>query len=537
MARGALWLLPFLAGRPARADDLRRLSLENSFTADDSNPEVAAPAFTSPIGMSNDASEIVKGMMETFLHKNELQPGEAECLVNGSSEFAGEVTQVVSRTVGLMQTMMHTKRSSGNTDAIAPSSINDEAGGISDMVDSINDGDDFGAEASSSNSESEKEKSNAKKQLDYFYGGGRRLQGKALNPAAMAMSATFVTMQIGTTMRQMVHLAHEVVKKCVHADALAAFQMAGKHMRNIKYLEGRLHANGKEIAVEMANATKAYENHDLRGFGRGVGTAMRKVLLSQSNSSDLPEGPPNSSALANLSEGLIEGFFGEGASLTVTSDDYPMPVKIDLHHCTQENLKFFQQVWSESLWLFATEDMDGTPTNITASQKKAQFGTAMAFSMMQVPGALRQCNLGDDEVEMLMDSLKAMGKGNSFQFTWPDGSINKDEVAEKMADSVQAWSTSDFRKIGQKLGRLLQEFAVRAYPQKYSVDGGLLKKLLPQKGHVHSALITWVVPGLAASLLAGLLALRLVRRRPGSPTSPSDLGWDVEDPASDSGVE
>jgi len=556
--RGALVLATALRSAAAGSgDQARRLSeissMESSFTADDANPEVSASTDSDGASsLESQASQIVSGIMETFLHENELEPGEMECLVNGSSQFAGEVTAVSSRAAALLQSTMRTKSSSSSSllgSSHQKSSVNDQAGDISSMVDRIADGEDITPEDSSGSSDAPDsggseadsgEQESAEQELGLFFGSDRRLEG--LNAAAMAMSATFVGMQLGGTMQQMVTLAHEVVKKCVHADALAAFQLAGVHMRSLQYMEGRFRANGKEIAVELANATKAYEDHNPHEFGRNVGKALRKVLLSSSNGTQLPEGPPNTSAMANMSAGLIEGFFGPGAALDVKSDDYPMPVHIDMHQCMSENVKFFQQVWAETMFLFAQEDLDGNAiNNISGAQKKAQFGTTVAFSMMQLPSALKQCNLGSDEQDVLEDAIKAMGKGTSFKFTWPDGSIDKDEVANKMADSVKAWSELDYHTIGTKLGRLLQEFAVKAYPQKYAMDGDLLRQLRPNlKGsrtRRRSALMAWVAPGLAASLLAGLLALRMVRagRAPGD--AAGGRGWDPEDQLSGMGAE
>lgn len=557
-------LVPLLAAstlRAALAQELQAVdgqarwlsaisSMQSSFTADDSNSEVGASTDSdSKTSLDSQASQIVSGIMETFLHENELEPGEMECLVNGSSQFAAQVTAVSSHAAALLQSVTKTKSSSSSSllgSSHQQSSVNDQAGDISSMVDSINDGEDMPQDTSgssdapdSSGSEADPAPS-AEQELGLFFGSDRRLEG--LNAAAMAMSATFVGMQLGGTMQQMVTLAHEVVKKCVHADALAAFQLAGVHMRSLQYMEGRFRANGKEIAVELANATKAYEDHNPHEFGRNVGKALRKVLLSSSNGTQLPEGPPNTTAMANMSAGLIEGFFGPGAALDVKSDDYPMPVHIDMHQCMSENVKFFQQVWAETMFLFAQEDLDGNAiNNMSGAQKKAQFGTTVAFSMMQLPSALKQCNLGSDEQDVLEDAIKAMGKGTSFKFTWPDGSIDKDEVANKMADSVKAWSELDYHTIGTKLGRLLQEFAVKAYPQKYAMDGDLLRQLRPNlKGsrtRRRSALMAWVAPGLAASLLAGLLALRMVRQRRAPGDEDGGRVWDPEDQPSGMGAE
>ncbi|CAK0902440.1 unnamed protein product [Prorocentrum cordatum] len=62
-------------------------SMESTFTADDSNSEVSAPSDSdSASSLDSQASQIVSGIMETFLHENELEPGEMECLVGWREE-------------------------------------------------------------------------------------------------------------------------------------------------------------------------------------------------------------------------------------------------------------------------------------------------------------------------------------------------------------------------------------------------------------------------------------------------------------------
>merc|ERR1740127_430640 len=112
-------------------------------------------------------------------------------------------------------------------------------------------------------------------------------------------------------------LSHTVLKNCLHGDALQALKRAGARMRNIDAVGDKFLSNGADIVGEMSDAVERYEGRDLHGFGKDIGTALRKVLLSNSTDASLPEGLPKADVLANVTEGLVEGFFGQGMALDV----------------------------------------------------------------------------------------------------------------------------------------------------------------------------------------------------------------------------
>jgi len=313
----------------------------------------------------------------------------------------------------------------------------------------------------------------AAKSLALFYG-NRRLQA-----AAVAMSAPMVFMQLGLSVHQIVELTREIVKKCVRGDALRAFQTAGEHMKNLDYIEGRLIANGADVASELADSLTAYQQNDFRTFGNSIGKALRKVLLSRSASAGLPEGLPGKLVLANVTTGVLRGFFGEGFALDIQVPKRDAAIHVDLHQCVDRNLRFFQSIWASTMLFYAqkaSQDEQGT----VAQQDRAPWGATLAVTMMQVPSALRRCGIGKEEEQMLMDSVRTLGSGTHYHLKQPAlGAVTHDEMAAAMATTVKDWARKDWYQFGLDVGKLLQAMFVTVYSQKYEVDGsGKLRKRL-----------------------------------------------------------
>lgn len=114
------------------------------------------------------------------------------------------------------------------------------------------------------------------------------------------------------------------------------------------------------------------------------------------------------------------------------------------------------------------------------------YGSAVLV-LMEIPSALRKCNMTLEQEEMLLDSLR------TYQFQNPtlglsihdDGAIG---VGDEVTGAVRDWAQHDWRSCGMHLGALLRELVLGFFPQKYSVDGaGKLRKQLLGASAVGSA--------------------------------------------------
>merc|ERR1719330_267080 len=133
----------------------------------------------------------------------------------------------------------------------------------------------------------------------------------------------------------------------------------------------------------------------------------------------MPEGLPGDEELGNVTTGLLQGFFGRGMYLEVFDKQDPYDsISVDMNMCVNRNLGFFQQVWSEAIFMIARAVASGAPDMDALDDNKAklQFGTQLAFTMMQVPGAMKKCGISSDQEDMVMDSLKALGSHTKYRF-------------------------------------------------------------------------------------------------------------------------
>jgi hypothetical protein len=343
--------------------------------------------------------------------------------------------------------------------------------------------------------------------------------------AAAAMTI-LVMPQLGANLEELVTLSHTVMQNCLHGDALQALHRAGQRMRSMEQVEGHFLANGADIIQEMSDAVERYEGQDFHGFGNDIGIAARKVLLSNSTDSTLPEGLPQADVMANVSQGLLDGFFGRGmaADVNLRGSDPSGNIHVDLHDCMTRNKQFFQSAWASTMYLFAREDAQGHSSIArNLGNHRAQVGTALALTMMQVPKALGRCGITPAQEEMMIDSVKALGHGARFRMETPVSADNldKDTVALGVAETVKSWSTMRWHTFGQDLGRLMQAMVAEVFPQKYSVDGAgrLQAQILVDTATPHNAVAARVGgalhtkgSSLAFVVCLGLVALLAFRR-------------------------
>merc|ERR1719343_1524959 len=104
---------------------------------------------------------------------------------------------------------------------------------------------------------------------------------------------------------------------------------------------------------------------------------------------------PGEEELGNVTSGMMQGFWGPGSYMDVTTKngDPNNPIHIDMNTCVHNNIGFFQQVWAGTMYVFAQKASQGADNGLSSSKGKLQFGTTLAFTMLEVPGALSKCNV------------------------------------------------------------------------------------------------------------------------------------------------
>merc|ERR1712151_563221 len=131
-----------------------------------------------------------------------------------------------------------------------------------------------------------------------------------------------VGMELAASLSNLYRIQKDLAKSCLKGDMLNEFATASENLGNMTFVGGRLVANGADILEELSNALSSYEHRNYRAFGKDMGTAWRKVALSQRANSDLSEPAPK--AIEDVTQGLVYGFFGSGFKWQVMTDSAPL---------------------------------------------------------------------------------------------------------------------------------------------------------------------------------------------------------------------
>jgi len=312
------------------------------------------------------------------------------------------------------------------------------------------------------------------------------------------------SMQVAKEVQNLASLGQQVMDKCLQTDGKQTLQTAAANAKDPQYLAKSMSANGITAAGTMATAMDSWKSGDAAGFGTNIGTVLREVFLSSNTDGSLPEGLPDKSTLGNVTGGLLDGFFGKGSTATVSTPESTWT--IDMDKCVGNNLPLMQYMYS-NLFSGLAKAASGSTTSSSAfdsSSGSSSQATSIMMTMMQMPGALKQCGIGSEQEQALKDAFAA-GSLPNMDMNMPDtGSMSKTDAVQAAASTASAYSqlVSDpttATSFGESLGKNLQS-VLSSVSDKYYVDkSGRLRKRLT----VLSA--TTGVFGGATSMIAPLL--------------------------------
>eukprot|EP00425_Heterocapsa_triquetra_P031115 CAMPEP_0195104264 /NCGR_PEP_ID=MMETSP0448-20130528/72994_1 /TAXON_ID=66468 /ORGANISM="Heterocapsa triquestra, Strain CCMP 448" /LENGTH=477 /DNA_ID=CAMNT_0040140071 /DNA_START=63 /DNA_END=1496 /DNA_ORIENTATION=- len=312
----------------------------------------------------------------------------------------------------------------------------------------------------------------------------QELRQKRINPAVQAAE---LTQTLAASSYGVVALATPYISNCSHGPAAQSIVEAAQHLQSMRYVAGGLMANGADVMMELTAATDAVVHHQHRVFGNDIGRACRKVLLS-GKGAKLPEAP-TVPQLANVSEGLIEGFFGPGSTLLLPPSNLPLfgpwsdggdvkfmkppafaskGLKIDLHACVEKNRAYFESVMT-GVWLFFAQNDPMWQRELHSDEEPAVFPRLL----WGLPKALRRCGIDEVQEQMLMESIMAplMTHGiASLTLPSHDDKMTTEKMLRELKDACEDWSQKKWHAFGGDLGKMLRRLVMGVFPQKYSVD-------------------------------------------------------------------
>lgn len=454
--------------------------------------------------LSQDSMAVVSGLVESFMHKVQLQPGERTCLERNVGQLTGDIMGTVGDIVTAIEALVQGKGTIQKQNT---------GGVVSAGIDS-------------------------------------------------AMKIT-----------SLVALSTQLVKNCVHGDALLLLKETAHHLINGTYLEHRFIVNGVDIAHSLSDSVVAFESKDFHRFGADIGFALRKILLSNAiNGTTLPEGMPDDVVIQKCTDGLMKGFFVEGSAVEITDTVHPdIDVTIDLHQCIAGNSDFFKELWEAAWNLIASLSMNAEQHGLDIKKmgqafqrndgKQPKWAGELMIAMMQFPMALSRCGVAQQMQDQFMEALQSL---NSLRvqvrlpddrFRAADDATKTEETTARMAKAVEAFTKWNFEEFGFEIGKMLRELVMLAFPQQSpqqsavgaaaggplpvgAAAGGpvqrkyshtdLLKTMKPKKSDVVPE-VTAIIGGAAVSMLVVKFSLVVVRLRRSAPSQ--------SDPSATSDVE
>jgi len=384
------------------------------------------PSVTHDEEWSGRSSEIVEGLLEAFLHKVSLHKGEKDCIQGRISSIAASFTTAAEDSVSTIRKGLAMRHDSNQ-----PMIMNQ----VTEMVPFLLDG-----------------------------------AGKVMG---------------------MVKLGERLMESCVLGDTVQLLNTTAKHLANVTYLQKRLVVNGVDILESLTDSVLEWDRQEYRKFGYDIGTALRKILLSKANANgrQLPEGPAENEAIQDATEGLMRGFLNRGDKMIVTdAADPSVYIAVDLHKCLGDNRDFFRSVWTSAWTLVASmaanKEQYHLAKDFGAPDARGHPGEAIAemtLTLMQIPLALKKCNLNQETEGMLLAAFRSLNATHiRFNFGQAvDSNVMAKDIKMKLARAVDDWKDQDFRGFGSELGTIMRDILLLAFPEKYHVDAsGIIRRSL-----------------------------------------------------------
>jgi len=340
-----------------------------------------------------------------------------------------------------------------------------------------------------------------------------------------------------------VSLSMQLVRACVQSDAINALNATGQHLLSARYIGRRFLVNGVDIARSLADSILAFQAQNFTRFGGDIGTALRKILLSNANrgTKSLPEGMPQKDIIQQATEGLMAGFFVKGSGIRITDTvDPKVNINLDLNRCVTGNSAFFKQLWT-GLWHLVAQlatngdqhDLGTVPGQIPPDptappmsplgttvngRKQPRWTGELMIALLQFPMAMQKCGIDDKTQRMFARAVSSL-RYVKLKAVFPRDKIQASTATGGMARAVKAWTNWQFRTFGKEIGTLLRQLIMLGVPPN-SIDtsGQIMNAVVGLNEQTPiiaaarqaSPVFTYLVSGCALSILVALVAVRSI---------------------------
>lgn len=309
------------------------------------------------------------------------------------------------------------------------------------------------------------------------------------------------------SLQALIELEGSVAALCLPHHALLRLRQASDALLMLQEQDGRLMLQQLEIQDDLDVACQDFKLEEYASFGRDLGQIWRRALDDASpREAQAPVASPESAGPTSLVEvavvlkvttALLQSFFGrssDAASPDHRESEFLWEDPLLFNTCIAE-MNELQALWqsigtvlrsaarNHQLWSFSTPDAKVRNREV---QQLAHLGQIL----QQLPRILDGCGLQGRQQRMFQQSLSVFKSP-------PERTLSA--AASSLFVLEEHWKAKAWQEVGSKLGLLMQDMLLDAFPDTVHLDSGRLRVLAPphRKGADTHVIILCLCAGLA----------------------------------------
>jgi len=273
--------------------------------------------------------------------------------------------------------------------------------------------------------------------------------------------------QVEGGMQALLELEAAVASGCLHDRVLRSLRHTSDALLSLTMQNGRFTAGKADVHDDLVLACRHFKAVDYRSCGRDLGRVWRTVFNTGEGSDFMDpdevqdgQAPTSLDAILEVTSSLLSSFFTNGDS----SGSWEQP---HFRLCVQQQHSELEDLWTNvgSIFTRASPE-DGTTWrfssgNEATAHREAQQLAALADMLELLPSILGSCSLHDVSQILLQKSLEVLRQ--------PPEQLQNSAVAALVVIGKH-WTASAWQDTGSRLGLLMQDLLLHAFPQQFHFD-------------------------------------------------------------------
>lgn len=307
------------------------------------------------------------------------------------------------------------------------------------------------------------------------------------------------------SLQALIELEGSVAARCLPHHALLRLRQASDALLMLQEQDGRLMLQQLEIQDDLDVACQDFKLEEYASFGRDLGQIWRRALDDASpreaqESVRVHESAGSTSlvevaVVLKVTTAMLQSFFGRsGAGPQGRASEFLWEDPLLFNTCIAE-MNELQALWQSigavlrsaaeqhQLWSFSTPDAKVRNREV---QQLAHLGRIL----QQLPRILDGCGLQGKQQHMFQQSLSVFKSP-------PERTLSA--AASSLFVLEEHWKAKAWQEVGSKLGLLMQDMLLDAFPDTVRLDSGRLRVLAPphREGPNTHVIILCLCAGLA----------------------------------------